>query len=78
MKEAQTANESSSESALTHYLALGLILRSSLLLSALQRTVASRWQRPHLPQFARLTNELQRDEDDARIGVGCVTVQERL
>ena len=33
MKEAQTANVSSSESALTHYLALRGILRSSLLLS---------------------------------------------
>lgn len=31
-----------------------------------------------MPQFARLPNELQRDEDDARIGVACVTVQERL
>jgi hypothetical protein len=33
MKQAQTANVSSSESALTQYLALSLILRSSLLLS---------------------------------------------
>jgi hypothetical protein len=33
MQEAQTANVSSSESALTHYFALSLILRSPLLLS---------------------------------------------